>query len=101
MEGVERRVAAGERKHGQMTQENPKNSRLRIKWRCVIISTVNRSHQIRLYPNKEQRIMLAKTAGTVRYCYNWGLSKWNEMYQNGENCNTCLLSRLWTKERPE
>ena len=45
--------------------------------------------------------MLAKTAGTVRYCYNWGLSKWNEMYQNGENCNTCLLSRLWTKERPE
>ena len=45
--------------------------------------------------------MLAKTAGTVRYCYNWGLAKWNEMYQNGENCNTCLLSRLWTKERPE
>lgn len=45
--------------------------------------------------------MLAKTTGTVRYCYNWGLAKWNEMYQNGENCNTCLLSRLWTKERPE
>lgn len=45
--------------------------------------------------------MLAKTAGTVRYCYNWGLAKWNEMHENGEGCNTCLLSRLWTKERPE
>lgn len=45
--------------------------------------------------------MLAKTAGTVRYCYNWGLAKWNEMYQKGESCNTCLLSRLWTKERPD
>ena len=45
--------------------------------------------------------MLAKTAGTARYCYNWGLAKWNEMYKNGESCNTCELSRLWTKERPE
>ena len=45
--------------------------------------------------------MLAKTAGTVRYCYNWGLAKWNEMYKNGEGCSTCGLSRLWTKERPE
>ena len=45
--------------------------------------------------------MLAKTAGTVRYCYNWGLAKWDEMYKNGESCSTCELSRLWTKERPE
>ena len=66
-----------------------------------IICLVIRSHQIRLYPNKEQRVMLAKTAGTARYCYNWGLAKWNEMYKNGESCSTCELSRLWTKERPE
>ena len=45
--------------------------------------------------------MLAKTAGTVRYCYNWGLAKWNELYQNGEKCDQYMLSRLWTKERPE
>ena len=45
--------------------------------------------------------MLAKTAGTARYCYNWGLARWNEMYKNGEACNTCELSRLWTQERPE
>ena len=45
--------------------------------------------------------MLAKTAGTARYCYNWGLAKWNEMYKNGESCSTGSLSRLWTTERPE
>lgn len=44
--------------------------------------------------------MLAKTAGTARYCYNWGLAKWNEMDKNGESCSTGMLSRLWTKERP-
>ena len=66
-----------------------------------IICLVIRSHHIRLYPNVEQRIMLAKTAGTARYCYNWGLAKWNEMYKNGESCSTGSLSRLWTTERPE
>jgi len=45
--------------------------------------------------------MLSKTAGTARYCYNWGLAKWNEMYKNGEACSTCELSRIWTKERPD
>ena len=45
--------------------------------------------------------MLAKTAGVTRYCYNWGLAKWNEMHKNGENCDGYLLSRLWTTERPE
>ena len=66
-----------------------------------MICHVIRSHQIRLYPNKEQRVMLAKTAGTVRYCYNWGLAKWNEMYQNGEACDKYSLSRMWTEDRPE
>ena len=44
--------------------------------------------------------MLDKTAGTVRYCYNWGLSKWDELYKQGEKCDQYLLSRLWTAERP-
>ena len=45
--------------------------------------------------------MLTKTAGVTRYCYNWGLAKWNEMYKNGESCDGYMLSRLWTTERPE
>ena len=45
--------------------------------------------------------MLAKTAGTARYAYNWGLAKWNELYEAGEKCDAYMLSRMWTKERPE
>ena len=62
---------------------------------------MDRSHLIRLYPNNAQRTMLAKTVGVTRYCYNWGLAKWDEMHKNGEHCDGYLLSRLWTKERPE
>lgn len=60
-----------------------------------------RGHLIRLYPNEQQKVMLAKTAGVTRYCYNWGLAKWNEMYERGEHCDQYLLSRMWTKERPD
>ena len=45
--------------------------------------------------------MLAKTAGTARYAYNWGLAKWNELYEKGEKCDAYMLSRMWTQERPE
>ena len=45
--------------------------------------------------------MLAKTAGTARYAYNWGLAKWNELYKAGEKCDAYMLSRMWTQERPE
>lgn len=45
--------------------------------------------------------MLAKTVGVTRFCYNWGLKRWNEMHQRGEHCDRYLLSRLWTDERPE
>ena len=45
--------------------------------------------------------MLAKTAGTARYAYNWGLAKWNELYEKGERCDAYMLSRMWTQERPE
>ena len=45
--------------------------------------------------------MLAKTAGTTRYAYNWGLAKWDELYKAGEKCDAYKLSKLWTLERPE
>ena len=59
------------------------------------------THKIKLNPTVKQRIQLAKTAGCARYAYNWGLQKWNELYQAGERPNAYSLSRLWTKERPE
>lgn len=44
--------------------------------------------------------MLAKTAGTARYAYNWGLAKWNELYEAGEKCSAYGLISLWKQERP-
>ena len=61
---------------------------------------MNRAHKIKLKPNKHQAIMLAKTAGTARYAYNWGLAKWNELYEQGQKCNAYSLISLWKDERP-
>ena len=62
---------------------------------------VSRAHKIKLKPNKAQLVLLAKTAGTARYAYNWGLAKWDELYKAGEKCDAYKLSKLWTLERPE
>ena len=62
---------------------------------------IQRAHTIKLKPNKAQLVLLSKTAGTTRYAYNWGLAKWNELYEKGEQCDPYMLSRIWTQERPE
>ena len=62
---------------------------------------IKRAHKIKLKPNKAQAVMLAKTAGTARYAYNWGLAKWNELYEAGEKCSAYSLMSLWKQERPE
>lgn len=59
------------------------------------------THKIKLNPTVAQRQQLAKTAGCARYAYNWGLQKWNELYQAGERPNKYSISRLWTVEKPE
>ena len=61
----------------------------------------NRSHKIRLVPNKAQEELLRKTVGVTRYAYNWGLDKWSELYKKGEKVSPYILSSIWTKERPE
>lgn len=61
---------------------------------------IQRAHTIKLKPNKHQAIMLVKTAGTARYAYNWGLAKWNELYEAGEKCSAYGLISLWKQERP-
>ena len=68
---------------------------------------MHRSHKIRLYPAKDQEVLLLKTAGTSRYVYNWGLCKWKEMWKAVEDGTSTqkpsflVLSRRWTQERPE
>ena len=63
---------------------------------------IQRSHKIRLYPNKEQAIQLSKTAGTARFAYNWSLDICEEAYRNGDKHPSGYeLSNKWTAERPE
>lgn len=39
--------------------------------------------KIRLFPTIEQEILMRKSCGIARFAYNWGLAKWEEMYQQG------------------
>ena len=67
---------------------------------------MNRSHKIRMYPNKVQTELLKKTVGTVRYAYNWGLQRWNEQYQafkegkRDTKPSSFTLMKEWAKEKP-
>ena len=68
---------------------------------------MHRAHKIRLYPTKEQEVLLLKTAGTSRYVYNWGLAEWKAMWKAVEDGTSTkkpsafVLMRRWTQERPE
>ena len=68
---------------------------------------MNRSHKIRMYPNKVQTELLKKTVGTVRYAYNWGLQKWNEEYQafkeglRDTKPSAFTLMKEWAAEKPD
>lgn len=39
--------------------------------------------KIRLKPTNEQEILMFKSVGCARFAYNWGLSKWEEIYKYG------------------
>ena len=42
-----------------------------------------KSIKIRLSPTKEQEELMFQSVGIARFAYNWGLSKWEEMYKEG------------------
>ena len=60
---------------------------------------ISRAHKIRLYPNEKQRMMLAKTAGTVRYAYTWAIDECERRYKQGLPFDIYAVSRTWTVER--
>ena len=69
---------------------------------------VNKAYKFRIYPNKEQEILINKTFGCSRFVFNHFLAKWNETYQEtgkGLTYNSCSaqLTQLkkeltWLKE---
>ena len=42
-----------------------------------------RGVKIRVFPTKEQEILMFKSVGVSRFAYNWGLSRWKELYEEG------------------
>ncbi len=42
---------------------------------------VNKAFKFRLYPNKEQEVLIAKTIGCSRFVFNHFLAKWQETYK--------------------
>ncbi|EQC1535648.1 RNA-guided endonuclease InsQ/TnpB family protein [Clostridium botulinum] len=49
--------------------------------------------KIRLFPTKEQEILMFKTIGCARFAYNWGLAKQEENYKNGGKFTSCRKLR--------
>lgn len=69
---------------------------------------VNKAYKFRIYPTKEQEILIAKTIGCSRFVFNHFLAKWNGTYKEtgkGLTYNSCSsqLTKLkkelvWLKE---
>lgn len=69
---------------------------------------VNKAYKFRLYPNKEQEILINKTFGCCRFVFNHFLAKWDNTYKEagkGLTYNSCSaqLTQLkkeltWLKE---
>ncbi|MGM7684496.1 helix-turn-helix domain-containing protein, partial [Cytobacillus sp. Hm23] len=59
---------------------------------------VNKAFKFRIYPTKEQEILIAKTIGCSRFVFNHFLAAWNETYkQTGKGLTYCACSAELTK----
>jgi len=69
---------------------------------------VNKAYKFRIYPNKQQEVLINKTFGCCRFVFNHFLVKWNDAYEEtgeGLSYNICnsQLTQLkkeftWLKE---
>ena len=53
---------------------------------------MEKAYKFRIYPNKQQEILIQKTFGSCRFVFNHYLAKRIEMYKNNKsslNCNAC------------
>lgn len=48
---------------------------------------MERGHKMRIYPNKDQAILINKTLGCSRFVFNQGLALRNDNYKNGLSAN--------------
>ncbi len=50
---------------------------------------MERAYKFRIYPNKQQQTLIAKTFGCCRFVYNYYLAKRIELYKNEKKVFTC------------
>ncbi|WP_202224720.1 RNA-guided endonuclease TnpB family protein [Okeania sp. KiyG1] len=55
-----------------------------------------KSIRTKLKLNNKQKTLMAQHAGYSRWCYNWGLSLWNQAYTDGYKPNTRKLREVFT-----
>ncbi|MBM7614489.1 RNA-guided endonuclease InsQ/TnpB family protein [Alkaliphilus hydrothermalis] len=59
-----------------------------------------RAIKVRLYPTKEQEILMFKSAGVARFSYNWGLAYLNNYYEeNKKSLGIGYLRKIFTQLR--
>src|SRR5690625_7548167 len=64
----------------------------------VKVILVNKAYKFRIYPNKEQAILIAKTIGCSRFVFNHFLAMWNDAYDStGKGLSYNLCSAMLTK----
>lgn len=51
---------------------------------------INKAYRYELKPHIQQRILLAKHAGTARFAYNWGLQKRIELYEKEKKSTNAI-----------
>ncbi|CUA79597.1 IS200/IS605 family element RNA-guided endonuclease TnpB [Anoxybacillus suryakundensis] len=63
---------------------------------------VNKAYKFRIYPNKEQEILIAKTFGCSRFVFNYFLAKWEDAYkQTGKGLTYDACSSQLTQLKKE
>ena len=63
---------------------------------------INKAYKFRIYPTKEQEILIAKTIGCSRFVFNHFLGKWNDTYKEtgkGLTYNSCSARINTVKKR--
>ena len=59
-----------------------------------------KSIKIRLIPTQEQEELMLKSVGVARFTYNWGLSKWEEMYKKGLKPSKAKIKKEFNYQIP-
>ena len=58
---------------------------------------LNKAIKIRLFPTKEQEILMFKSIGCSRFVYNWALNRCNERYEKGEKYSIKEIRKEFTQ----